>query len=278
MRRSIALALFLSLTALGAVASAQDFDAPGEARMLDAINALRAENQLAPLIRLDTLDAVARGHAAEMAASARLAHVSPTTGTPEDRVRGAGVEASRIAENVANHRDTAGANDALFASAPHRANIVDSNMTHIGLGSVRTERGAYVTQVFAGGIPAPEEAAPPPPPEPTLEADDDESRFALIPPFVERIAEQVAAPVLAQAESLAQAVTAPVTAPTATTPDRAAGSVPATDSASAPTTAPEISAPAVAPDAPSAGISAGAADTLRELIGLGLAILGGGTR
>src|SRR5262245_21073536 len=88
------------------IAAAQNFDDDGERAMLDQINALRAEQSLAPLARMPELDAIARAHSAEMARNGALVHVSATTGTPEDRVHNAGIPASTITENVAAHRDT----------------------------------------------------------------------------------------------------------------------------------------------------------------------------
>lgn len=272
MRQSIALGLLLSLGAFAGVASAQEFDSQGEAAMVERINALRAESQLAPLVRLDALDAVARSHSAEMASSGQLAHVSSSTGTPEDRVRGAGLAASRIAENVANHSDSLLAHQALVASAPHRANILDPNVTHVGIGSAQSARGAYVTQVFAGGLPAAEPAAPVAP-SPTL-AQEDESRFALIPPFIERAVEELAAPVISQLGQMPAAASALAGE---AAPDAATEVAPLI---SAPLLSPGTDAITEAPsaNAPVANLTPGAASALRELVGLGLSILGGSTR
>lgn len=267
MPRTLLLALSL-LLGLSSVAAAQDFDAAGEAAMLDRINALRADQELAPLSRVDALDAVARAHSAEMARTRQLAHVSDATGTPEDRVRAAGVDAGRIAENVANHQATAGAQEALEASAPHQANMLDPNVTQVGLGSVRTEQGVFVTQVFTDS-PAPAEAAPeaeapvaPESPEATVEDEAPAADpFALIPPFVER-AQEAAAPLLG-AVSDADAEPADE-APTAAAPE-----APATDAPAAP----QASAPA----ASAGNLSPGAQSTLRELVGLAQGLLGGAT-
>ncbi len=224
--------LVLSLT-IAPLAAAQDFDHAGEQAMLEQLNALRAENHLAPLGRTAELDATARAHAVDMASRNDLGHVSPTSGTPEDRVRRAGIPARTIAENVAMHRDTLSAYRALLASPPHLGNLLSADVTHIGLGSVRTAQGVYVTQLFAGLPPEPPpalvaappaaEAAPAPlaeaplaeapaaPPlapnaaEATPEAEEDAiaeeieeeepvSLFALIPPFIEQVLGTAAAP------------------------------------------------------------------------------------
>ena len=86
--------LFAALLLAPALASAQDFDPAGTEAMFAQINVRRAENDLAPLSRHEGLDAAARTHCADMATQQQLTHVSESSGTPADRVRGAGVEAS----------------------------------------------------------------------------------------------------------------------------------------------------------------------------------------
>jgi len=157
------LALTLSLPAFltAGVASAQDFDSSGEQQMLARINAMRAAQNLPALTRDEGLDAAARAHTADMATQEALTHVSDTSGTPADRVRAAGVSAATVAENVALHRSTSEAHDALLGSDAHRGNMLSAGATHIGLAALATERGTYVTQVFAS-LAAPEAAAPEP--------------------------------------------------------------------------------------------------------------------
>jgi hypothetical protein len=154
-RRSSIISVLLLLSA-GTV-SAQDFDPAGEQQMLLRINAMRAEQQLAPLMRHGSLDAAARAHAIEMAANRQLTHVSQTTGTPADRVRTAGLQATTISENVALHRSAEEAHGALLGSEAHRANMMSPHVTHAGFAALRSEQGVYITQVFAAiAAPAPE--------------------------------------------------------------------------------------------------------------------------
>lgn len=171
-RPSTASAVVLGCLLVSGVAAAQDFDAAGEQQMLARINAMRAAQQLAPLARHDGLDAAARAHAQDMAAQNALTHVSPTTGTPADRVRRAGVSASTVAENVALHRSAEDAHQALLGSDAHRANMMSPDITHLGLAALRTDRGVYVTQVFATlAAPAPPAvAAAPAAPAPAVAA------------------------------------------------------------------------------------------------------------
>jgi hypothetical protein len=145
-------------------AFAQDRDSGGEQGMLEAINARRAAQGLAPLSREARLDAAAVRHSAEMAEHDVLEHVSEGSGTPADRVQAAGLTIDEIAENVAMHNDTASAQQALEQSEPHLANMLNPRFTHVGLASVRDERGIYITQVY-GRVESAPEAAPAPPPQ-----------------------------------------------------------------------------------------------------------------
>ncbi len=276
MPRTLLAVLLLALCA--PVASAQDvFDDAGEAAMLEQINALRAEQQLAPLARLDALDGAARAHSAEMARTGQLAHVSDATGSPEDRVRDAGVGATRVLENVASHRDTASASAAVMASPAHRQNALDPNATHVGLGSARTEQGVFVTQLFAAlpalaaeaeAVAVPEapavEAEAPAPAAPEAAPMAGLPSFELIPPFVERAMDQ-AAPVASAVQGMI-APSAPEAAPAAPEAAPAAPEAPVAEAAPA------------APAAPTASLSPMAQSTLRELVGLAQSLLGGGAQ
>jgi len=178
---SLPLCLFALLLAPG-LASAQDFDTAGEAQMLARINAMRAAQNRAPLARHPSLDAAARGHTADMARQQALTHVSETSGTPADRVRAAGVSADSVSENVALHRSAASAHEALIGSDAHRGNMLDGDMTHIGLAALPTEAGVYVTQVFAQIVPEAEAEAEPAPPAPAPPAEAQQAEAAPPPP------------------------------------------------------------------------------------------------
>ncbi|GAB5543702.1 MAG: hypothetical protein SangKO_034620 [Sandaracinaceae bacterium] len=275
MRRLVFLSALFAAFGLAHVASAQDFDAAGfdaagEEAMLNRINALRVERQLQPLGRSGELDAVARAHTSDMLERGQLAHVSPETGTPEDRVRRAGVEAGVIAENVAFHRDAVQAQAALEASEAHLANLLNPSVTHVGLGSRANGRGVYVTQVFAQLSPpsAPAVASAPQPPVPDLVeapvlADPEPPRpaFGIIPPFVEQVeqVEQVA-------RGAVEAVT-PEAGPQAST----APSAPVAEAPEADTAPDTASADATEATPPPAATQA----ALRQLIGLAQSLLGG---
>lgn len=147
-----ALALFAAsalvlCSASVSTAFAQD-DASGEVAMLARINELRAAQGLSPLVRDGRLDQAARAHSHDMADHQQLMHVSPTSGTPSDRVHGAGLSIDEIAENVAMHSDTAQAEATLEASPPHLANMLNPRFTSVGLAAILHADGTYITQVF----------------------------------------------------------------------------------------------------------------------------------
>lgn len=146
--------------------------ASDEAAILDAINMLRAAESLGPLISHAGLMEAARGHSAEMAQGHTLAHVSPTTGSPADRASAAGVRASRVTQNISRRPTAMAAHEAILASEAHRAQLLDPNATHIGVGLAPGEDGIYLTELMARLVPEP--VLPPPsvadvpqPPEPT---------------------------------------------------------------------------------------------------------------
>ena len=102
----------------------------------------------------EVLAAVARRHSAEMAQTGEIAHVSTTTGTVADRLESAGFQASFAAENIARSSTIADAQEGLMRSPGHRAAILSSDVTHVGIGIVSMnvpETGIvhYITQVFA---------------------------------------------------------------------------------------------------------------------------------
>lgn len=155
------LALAIALVPAVLVAQAPAVDRDGEADMLARINALRAEAGAPPLVRHDGLDDAARVHSLDLASHGQLVHVSPRTGDPNARARAAGVSSLRIAQNIARHATTAGALESIVSSAPHRAQLLDSGFTHVGLASVAGAEGVYVTQVLAQLAPLPAELPPP---------------------------------------------------------------------------------------------------------------------
>jgi uncharacterized protein YkwD len=133
----------------------------GEARVLAALEALRARQGLAPLQRDATLDAVARRHSQAMLAAGTVAHV--LRGGPDvvGRLRDAGVEFRVASENVARGEDALDAQRAVEESPAHLANLLSPLVRNVGVGVARGampggQPVVYLTQVLVQ--PADEEA------------------------------------------------------------------------------------------------------------------------
>lgn len=83
-----------------------------------------------------------------MAVNNYFSHVSPTYGTVYSMLDQAGVSYSRAGENIAKTGDVSRAHTLFMNSAGHRANVLHSGYTHIGVGIVKRGTSYYVTQIF----------------------------------------------------------------------------------------------------------------------------------
>jgi uncharacterized protein YkwD len=127
--------------------------AVAEQEIFALINNERRTAGLFPLIWDDRLGAIARAHSRDMAGNNFIAHVSPTTGDTEQRVRRAGLRFGLILENVGQEGGVRQAHQGFMNSPGHRANVLNFKATHVGVGVVVNHgRGApvVVTEMFAG--------------------------------------------------------------------------------------------------------------------------------
>jgi uncharacterized protein YkwD len=115
-------------------------------------NAERAHAGRPPLRANSQLMEAAQLHADQMARRGRLEHVlsGGQYPRPEDRLAAAGYQWSAYAENIAMGQSTAAAvMDSWMHSSGHRANILKTNVTEIGVGYARDSAGRpYYVQVF----------------------------------------------------------------------------------------------------------------------------------
>lgn len=129
-----------------------------ERAMHERLNRDRAQQGLPPLAFEPRLADVARGHAEDMRLRRFFAHDSPYTGSLEDRLDRAGLLALTARENLGSGPDVEGTQDALLASPSHHANIMATDVTHVGIGIVQAGSAAaprlLVTQVFATPVEA----------------------------------------------------------------------------------------------------------------------------
>lgn len=122
-----------------------------EKRMVDLVNQDRANAGLPPLAIDSGLTSAARTHSQDMSANNYFSHTSPTKGGFSERLRNSGVSYKGAGENIALYNSVEKAQAGLMSSDGHRANILGSSFTHIGIGIVWNEsKGAYyITQWFA---------------------------------------------------------------------------------------------------------------------------------
>lgn len=120
---------------------------PFEHEVIQLTNEERAKNGLAPLQIEEALSKVARDKSKDMQMNNYFDHHSPVYGSPFDMMRSYGIQYTSAGENIAKgQRTPEEVVNAWMNSPGHRANILNSDYTHIGVGYV--EQGNYWTQQF----------------------------------------------------------------------------------------------------------------------------------
>jgi hypothetical protein len=124
-----------------------------ERLLFDALNRERASLGLSILFWDDSLASAARQHAERMAQRNMLSHQLP--GEPDLRMRaaGAGARYSVIAENVAVGPDPAVIHSEWMRSPGHRANILSSQLSVVGIAVVQGTMGLFAVQDFSLTVP-----------------------------------------------------------------------------------------------------------------------------
>lgn len=118
--------------------------------VFDLVNKERTERGLKALTLDDTLSNVATKKAQDMVDKGYFDHTSPTYGSPFEMLRRFGVQYSSAGENIAAGQMTAQeVMDSWMNSSGHRANILNSDYTKIGIGYVEGGRyDFYWVQLF----------------------------------------------------------------------------------------------------------------------------------
>jgi uncharacterized YkwD family protein len=120
-----------------------------EKKVVELTNAERAKQGLAPLELDEELSKVAKEKSNDMKKNNYFSHNSPTYGSPFDMMKQFGVEYRTAGENIAMGQQSPDeVVNAWMKSEGHRANIMNGEFTHIGVGHV--EDGNYWTQMFIG--------------------------------------------------------------------------------------------------------------------------------
>lgn len=118
-----------------------------EQEVIRMINEIRVQNGLKTLSYDWELSRVARIKSQDMKDNRYFAHNSPVYGTPFQMMKNFGISYRSAGENIARGYATPQAVvNAWMNSSGHRANILNGNFTHIGVGYVAG--GNYWTQMF----------------------------------------------------------------------------------------------------------------------------------
>jgi uncharacterized protein YkwD len=122
-----------------------------EQQALSLLNNDRAKNGLPALKSNSQLTSLARNYAKDMISRGYFSHYNPEGQSPFDRMQAAGISYRTAGENLAINTSVPAAETAFMNSSGHRANILNSGYTDVGIGVVRNSSGqVYVVQEFIG--------------------------------------------------------------------------------------------------------------------------------
>lgn len=127
-----------------------------ERHLLEMLNTERRLAGVAELAWDDSLASVARVHAQDLRSAGLAAHDSPRDGSSfAERLDRTRLPAQQFAENVALAGDLLRAHLWLMASPRHERNVLDPDLTHVGLGVEETEDGlaVFVVEDFVRLLP-----------------------------------------------------------------------------------------------------------------------------
>lgn len=120
-----------------------------EREVVELVNEIRGQYGLNALSLNVELTQVARAKSQDMHDKGYFAHNSPTYGTPFEMMRAFGISYRTAGENIAyGYRTPQAVVNGWMNSSGHRANILNSGYTQIGVGYVAD--GNYWTQMFIG--------------------------------------------------------------------------------------------------------------------------------
>lgn len=120
-----------------------------EKKAVELMNADRRANGLSDLQVSSAVTAVARSHAQDMVDRNFFSHTNPDGKTLSDRLKQAGISYSAAGENIAENISVQAAETSFMNSSGHRANILNSNYTTVGIGVAYDSTGnVYVVQDF----------------------------------------------------------------------------------------------------------------------------------
>lgn len=133
----------------------------GEQRFAELVMEERRSAGVGPLAVADDLVEVARGHAARMADEGRIYH-NPHLGQEVSGWK-------TLGENVGRGGEVEPIHTAFMDSASHRANILETRFTQIGVGVAARGGELWVVQVFRQPEASHQPSSPPPPSGPSTD-------------------------------------------------------------------------------------------------------------
>jgi hypothetical protein len=125
-----------------------------EKELFDSTNRERAEEDLPPLRWDPALAAAARKHVLRMAEERLLEHQYSGEDSLRERAGSAGAHFSLVAENIAVGKDPESIHMGWMHSPGHRGNILDANLTSIGIAVVERRGFMFAAQDFAHAVEA----------------------------------------------------------------------------------------------------------------------------
>ena len=122
-----------------------------EQQAVSLMNADRNANGLLALKVNTKLTALAERYAQDMINRGYFSHYDPEGRSPFDRMQQAGITYRTAGENLAINSSVPAAEKAFMNSSGHRANILNSSYTEVGIGVKYAANGqVYVVQEFIG--------------------------------------------------------------------------------------------------------------------------------
>lgn len=120
-----------------------------EEEMVTLVNQERAKVGAKPLVVDDSLRTIARAHSRDMWVRGYFSHTDPDGNDPFARMKAAGITYTAAGENIALAPNLTIAHIGLMHSPEHRANILNPDFGHVGIGIVSAgASGLMVTQDF----------------------------------------------------------------------------------------------------------------------------------
>ena len=118
-----------------------------EREVVNLVNEIRLKNGLTPMTSHWELSRIARYKSRDMSENGYFSHTSPVYGSPFDMIKSFGLSYKTAGENIAKgQKNPKNVVAAWMNSTGHRANILNSKFTTIGVGY--EQYGHYWTQMF----------------------------------------------------------------------------------------------------------------------------------